>query len=273
MDIHVLESFKQIIDEANKNQTKVLQDIINDVKTEINEIKNTINQEIKKRKEIEEKYKELKVKYDTLDKQTRKNNIVIFGLKYNPNKNIKNAEAKKNLLEFTLKELRRLLGVQINPTEVNDIFSIGNQDTNKPVLVKFCSLLKKQEILSNCNKLKGTEVIISEDLNPEEREINKTLYKHLKVARQTNNLAYIRGAKLYINKKPYSLEELNKLEKSEVKLKENTVDGDLEAIDEESEEEEDIIEQKVDNKQSAIKTTAKKVRGSSRVVSKKFKKK
>lgn len=299
MDIQTQENFlKRIIEEANKNQTKELQVNINDVKSEINEIRKIIHQEIEKRKEIEEKYIELKNKYDILEKKTRKNNIVIFGLHYNPSESVKNTEAKQHLLDFTIKKIDHLLGVQINPSEVDDIINFGKKETNKPILVKFCSFMKKQEILRNCKKLKGTEAFISEERNAEEREIHKNLYKYLKEARQGNKLAYIKENKLYINKKPYSLEELNQLQQeNEDRDNENKVHEDLETIDEDTDEEDNIegakekqakdsveternivstkdsveTDQNNGSKQSLAPVTQKKARGSSRVFAKNLK--
>ena len=43
MDMHAQDFLKKMIEEANQNQTKELQDIINDIKTEINEFRNTIS--------------------------------------------------------------------------------------------------------------------------------------------------------------------------------------------------------------------------------------
>ena len=55
--------------------------------------------------------------------------------------------------------------------------------------------LKKDQIFKNCSKLKGTKIIISQDLCIEDRKDQKLLVQHLREARSQNHQAKIKGKK------------------------------------------------------------------------------
>lgn len=180
--------------EANKIQTQELKDYIN---SEIEELRNIIKKEQKERNELEIKYENLQNKYMLLEKKLRKNNIVIFGIE----------NANENLLDSTINKLNEHLNLNIQPGDINNIFTIGKKQ-EKPIIVQFVSYLTKLDVLRNCKKLKGTKITISEELSVEEREKNKILRKHLIEARSKNLNAYIKNFKLYVSGEEYTPEQL-----------------------------------------------------------------
>lgn len=188
----------QTIEEANKKQTE-------NIKLEIEGVKQLIKEEVNKRVNLETKYEELKNKYETLEKSLRKNNVIIFGLQ-------KNTEG--HLVNYVIETLNDILNLNLTISDINDIYTIGKKENDKPIIVKFISYLKKQEVLKNCYKLKdinknrSTKINIAEELSPEEQKVKKILSQHLKAAKSQNLNAYIKGNKLYINNEVYTAQQL-----------------------------------------------------------------
>lgn len=195
------EQISTLIEQVNSKQTIDLKDFIN---KELRDIKVTIENEKKRINELELKQEDLRSKYLHLDKASRKNNIIIFGLK---NEN-------KNLADFTVKKLNEVLDTNISINNIKDIYTIGKQKHNKPIIVEFISYFTKQNVLKNCRKLKGTNINIAEQLSLDEIKINKILRQHLKEAQEKSSTAYIRGNKLYINGKEYTADQLTNHEQN-----------------------------------------------------------
>lgn len=190
------ESNRKTIEDANRTQTE---DIKENIKKEITELKEHYEAELNKRcTEFENKYKELKTKYEKLEKELRKNNIIIFGLD----------SPAENLGNYIVNVLNKHLGVTLTINDINNVYTFGKQTTKRPVIVKLLSYIKKQDILKNCYKLKGTSISISEELTLEERKENKILRQHLKSARSKNLNATIKNKKLIVNGQEYSALEL-----------------------------------------------------------------
>ncbi|CAG9822172.1 unnamed protein product [Phaedon cochleariae] len=177
------------------------------------QLENYNQQEVEKRVAIEEKYQELAVKYEQLEKSQRKNNIVIFGLDFSEDKNTVDTsfDKKRKLLNFTIEKLNQSLGINLSASDINDIFTIGKQDKDRPIILKFCSFYKKQEVLSNCKKLKGTNIRISIELNYQERLKNREWTNLLIKARTKYTKVYIRRGKFFVDEEEYSFEDLKQL--------------------------------------------------------------
>lgn len=190
------ESNRKTIEEANKQQTR---EIKKHIDYEINALRQTFEEEFKKREsEWEKKYQELKDKYNKLEKDSRKNNLIVFGVE----------APKENLNRFIVEFLTKHLDIPITTHDVNDVYTIGKQSNKKPVIIKLTTYLMKQQILKNAKKLKGTNIVITEELNLEERQENKILRRNLKKARSENLNAYIRNKKLFVNGEEYSAKQL-----------------------------------------------------------------
>lgn len=148
-------------------------------------------------KELEQENTILVDRIETLEVRSKKNNIIIFGL-----------ESSESLCPVSLcRELHGLLDVEIQVSELNNIYKIKAKEN--PIKVEFISYLKKLEVMNNCKKLKGTEVFISSDLTYKQRCCNRILRGHLRQAREeTDARSYIKGNKLYVNNRAYTVEEL-----------------------------------------------------------------
>lgn len=135
------------------------------------------------------------------ERKLRKNNIVVFGL---DNVN------KSDLAEYTLEKLNKALDLNFKINDVNNVYKIGRSE-KPPVVVEFISYLKKIEIFKDIEKLrtlKGKGISVSNDLCKADRENQKILRKHLKIARSQNQQVRLKGNKLEIEGVLYTVEDL-----------------------------------------------------------------
>ncbi|CAG9823945.1 unnamed protein product [Phaedon cochleariae] len=78
-------------------------------------------------------------------------------------------------------------------------------------------IFKKNNILSNCGKLRGSNIAISNDLTPNEREEQRILRKYLNQEKKSGKFTscYIRKNKLHLDDNVYTIEELKEIEEEE----------------------------------------------------------
>nr|CAI5827692.1 unnamed protein product [Callosobruchus analis] len=99
----------------------------------------------------------LSQKYDQLDQFTRSNNIRIFRLKEKP---------QEDVTTEVINLLTSHLGVTINADDIYSCMRVGKKLNNTPrgILVKFLKPNIKRNIYKNKKMLKGSGVVIKEDL-------------------------------------------------------------------------------------------------------------
>ncbi|KAJ8947832.1 hypothetical protein NQ318_009976, partial [Aromia moschata] len=124
---------------------------------------------------IEKENHEIKNKIETLERNQRKNNIVIFGLK---------REANDISPEFVCNKVSEIIDVTLNESDLNNIYSLGSSG-----------------------------ITIANDLTVKQRQENKILRKHLLLARQNKRInCYIKQNKLYLDDDIYTVEELEDID-------------------------------------------------------------
>ncbi|KAL3275399.1 hypothetical protein HHI36_020163 [Cryptolaemus montrouzieri] len=155
-----------------------------------------------------------KTKNRNIRKGLEKNNIVIFGL---------NKALEEISIDSNGESLKSLVGVNVVETDIADIYPLG-ENTNCPKKVEFLSYSTKNEILSRRSKLKGTNVVISNDLTHQQRKENGILGKHMKNAGTNGKQVYIKGNRLVVENKVYTIEDLeeDEIESVEGNLEEKT---------------------------------------------------
>lgn len=161
-----------------------------------------------------------------LERKIRRNNIVVFGLKVDESK----------VAEDTLQKLNSLLDLQLTINDINNIYKIG-KSCNAPVVVEFVSFYKKLEIFRNKAKLKALKEVkvgIANDLCKHDRDNQKILRNKLKLCREKNIPARIKG---------YSLEIEGKLYSPRAMVGSDTSDSESEGSGNDSETEENIEKQ------------------------------
>lgn len=189
------EQLQQLLNEIVNSRTE-LKTAIETSETKILLKIESLNEKIK---QLENENKELKNNIERLERKSKENGIMIFGLK-------KNEEVIS--LDSTLNELKNLLGVSVSEKDINNFISFKNS-RNNPVKIDFVSNLKKREIIRNCRKLKDTQISIVHDQTFEQRKENKVLRYHLEKARKNSSVkSYIKGNKLYIDGTVYTTETL-----------------------------------------------------------------
>lgn len=154
---------------------------------------------------LEKKNQVQKEKILILEKKIRRNNIAIFG----------SGCQKDNLLSCTINTLNDLLNVNINDSEISNIYQPITQG-KAPIIVEFTRNITKLKIFAaikpNLAKLKESGIWIAHDLSKEEREIQTFLRKHLKEAKIQNKTAKIVGNNLWINGNKHTYESLKSRE-------------------------------------------------------------
>lgn len=151
---------------------------------------------------LEKDNQELQKELIRIKRNTKKNNIVLYGVR---------EDTEENVQEKILLLLRDQLSVQIDDSEINNTVRLGKQTNNiRPILVEFVTYKRKKEIFNKRRNLKGTSVYISEDLIWEDREERKILLKQLKIARSKNRSAKLSGNRLIIDGVLYSKDDFEK---------------------------------------------------------------
>lgn len=158
----------------------------------------------KKIKNLEETIRIQNLKIEILESETRKNNLIIFGIPE------KEREDMWMLKEKIVSEVIGRIGVNITEQEIDFIKRIGMRTVkvNRPIKVGLTTRFKKIEILKKSSGLKDTKIAVREDLDKKTREIQKKLIPHKIEAKRRGMKALIIGDKLIINGEQWSAEEI-----------------------------------------------------------------
>lgn len=191
--------FNKLFEEIKKNKTDLKHFI------EASEIRILLKiEEINERvKTLEKENEGLKKKVEYMERDIKKNSILIYGLDLEEDYTV----------DHVCTKLRNILEIPLSSLDIND-YSILNIPKH-PLKINFITNIKKREIFKNCKKLKGTNIGISNDLTYNQRQDYKILKEHLKVAREKKEqTAFIRNNKLHIGNDEYTVETLKKLPNS-----------------------------------------------------------
>uniref|UniRef100_A0A8D9FI16 Uncharacterized protein n=2 Tax=Cacopsylla melanoneura TaxID=428564 RepID=A0A8D9FI16_9HEMI len=128
--------------------------------------------------------------------EKRKKNVIIYGIKEEPNETRNETKLKIDQILNTKMKLK------IKIEEIDDFFRMGKKDRpNRPIMLKLVTYWRKNEILKNGKELKGTGIHMAEDLSKEEEEEKRKLVPIMKEFRNKNCHAIIRRATLIVNGK------------------------------------------------------------------------
>lgn len=154
-------------------------------------------------KELEKENLGLRDQVEVLERNQKKNTILIFGL---------NKPVEERSISLFCDEIGNLLDIQISEADIKDFYSLGKLPES-PLKVELLTNHKKRLILQNTKKLKNTGWIIANDLTELQRNNIKYLRERMNCYRETNSeKCYIRGEKLFIGNKGYSVDELEDFE-------------------------------------------------------------
>ncbi|KAI5734481.1 hypothetical protein M8J77_006986 [Diaphorina citri] len=181
--LEIVEELKKLRTDFNVEQQetrKMIEDKFNNEKAEING-------------KIEKHDGRIK----NLEKKHRRRNIIIYGLNEDDNENFTTLKDKVNWLFNEKMELN------IKIEEIDDFFRLGKKrDEGKirPIIIKMISSWRKNEIMNNRRKLKGTRIFIENDMSEEEMEEKKNMIAEMRELKSKGHDAYIKGRTLIVKK-------------------------------------------------------------------------
>ncbi|KAH6935484.1 hypothetical protein HPB50_006184 [Hyalomma asiaticum] len=120
---------------------------------------------------LEQTVTQLDKKLTELEDRSRRNNLLVFGVSE------PSGETPQSLAQKVIDDiLRDTLRVKVSSAE--RLQKIGRPSTNKPrpVILKLFDHRENVSILSNCYKLKGKNISVSEDFSTATREVRKRLW-------------------------------------------------------------------------------------------------
>ena len=161
------------------------------------EIKENEQQWKKDKKELEDKINKLENRIKQKERDDRRNNIVIKGIKVKG----ENIEAE---VERMIKET---VGVEI---KVREAYKIAENQDRDIVLAKLEKSRHKNMVMRNKAKLRGTDWYVENDLSKEEQEIQRVIVKRAKEERNKGARTTIGYRKLIIDGEKYMWNDTEK---------------------------------------------------------------
>lgn len=139
---------KKIMDEIQKNK----EELKNAIKASETRLLLTHENLKTKVHDLEKENFSLRNKVEFLEKGSKENNIVIFGIDLDEEVSV----------EHVLQELNNRLEIDITYKDINNIYRLG-KNKECPVETAFISYLTKKNVLQNAKKLKGSGISIVHD--------------------------------------------------------------------------------------------------------------
>ncbi|KAI5749421.1 hypothetical protein M8J76_007234 [Diaphorina citri] len=153
------------------------------------------------------------------EREKRKRNVLIYGL-HTENQDNRQAEAS----------VRKLLGeklkVDVEPCEIDFIKVLG-KNRSGPILIGLTTWKKKNDLMRNGYKLKGTNVSIREDFPEDIAAIRKTLIPKMKQLREEGHHVILKYDQLIVDQKPIPsyIDPFTDEETKEISMDVDTADG------------------------------------------------
>ncbi|KAK9685344.1 hypothetical protein QE152_g38115 [Popillia japonica] len=110
-------------------------------------------------------------KLDDLEQYSRANSVRIYGLPESEHENI---------TEKVISVCKDKLGIMVNKEMIDICHRLRhNEQGSRPVIVKFCSKDLRNKIFDSKKKLKGSKIIIREDLTASRAQLLKEVQKRI----------------------------------------------------------------------------------------------
>lgn len=180
----------QLRDEIRADISEFKDEIISDMEHNRNL---TITQLKESITEIKKSHEDVKRTVTELDRDKRRKNVILFGIK-------DEFDNYWDLEKFVIALFNDKLQVNINPTDLDFIRRLGknNGNNSRPILVGLVQFRTKLLLLQSSGNFRGTNMSISEDYPKEVLEIRKILRPKLVEARRDGKYAVIKYDKLII---------------------------------------------------------------------------
>lgn len=120
------------------------------------QVENTVKVCTDKVEQLDKKIMDLSKQIDDQEQFSRRNNLRIYGLVEDRNENV-----PEKLTHF----FKNKLDINVNTKDMDFCYRLKRKEgANTCVIVRFCNNWMKQEIFKNKRKLKGSKIVIKEDL-------------------------------------------------------------------------------------------------------------
>ena len=146
------------------------------LKSTIDELKDLITRQQQEISDLRSTVETLEARVDDLEQYTRKEDIIISGLKImKPYSDAVKGDSdfSENMVENQVIQTLSNKGIQIRDTEISACHTLGKrrQDGTQNVIVRCVSRKTKVHVLKNAKKLKGTGIYVNEHLTRRTGEI------------------------------------------------------------------------------------------------------
>lgn len=156
------------------------------------------------------KIETLENKLDYLENQSRRNNIIMYGVPEGARESWEDSEAK------VCKKLEEYLGYKLESYDVERAHRVGvaRPNTKRPIVLKLNNYKDKVNIMKRSKDLRGTDIAVTEDFSERVKNEREYLKKHLAAAREQGYRAYLNFNKLTIDGEVWSVGNLKELDNS-----------------------------------------------------------
>ena len=165
----------KISDELEKQEVKIF-----DLESQLEEQKAEMAAVKKASTESNRQVEQLKLQLNDQEQYSRRNCIRVFGIQEEPNE-----DCTSKVIT-----LAKNIGVTLLPTDIDRSHRVGKSSspTGPPrgIIVKFVHYGKRSELIKNRRKLKGTKVVIKEDLTAQNQQLLRATNAHEKVKTSWN---------------------------------------------------------------------------------------
>ena len=168
-----------------QNELATMRKVLEEVKYELLTVK-------KENEEQKRRILELEDRVDYQDNQSRRDNLVIRGI----------PESKGETREECAEEIVRLgqqIGVELARSDFTRAHRVPCKTGPRPIIAKFTSSRKREEMLKEKKYLRGTDIFVMEDFSQRVAEQRKVLYDEAKKKWTKGEWACVRFNKLYTN--------------------------------------------------------------------------
>ena len=174
------------------------------VKTAVQEVQSSVDlayQELEERcARLEDENKELWDRVDRLEGQSKRSNLMFYGVKEEKEETWGQTENKVRSLIETVAE------VKLSEIDIERAHRVGRKGPReRPVVVKFLSYKKKQEVLRHGSKLKSGGISVAEHFTDRVRDVRSHLKRHLEKAKAQGHEANLRFDKLVVDNRVFRL--------------------------------------------------------------------
>lgn len=139
----------------------------------------------------ERRIQDLENKCDYLENYAKRENLVFRGIE---GSNRESAEDCK----FKVMTCVREMGINIFAQDISRAHRVKGKGFPKPILVRFVNFEKKEEILRNKRRLKGSSIIIFEDFSGKVIAERRVLLEAMEAARKEGLYAVVQFNKLFV---------------------------------------------------------------------------